>query len=369
MKKRNSALVAAVASLLVVASCGSDDPASDGGSSGTSGASATTQAGAATSEGGATTVAGTGGSGAAGAGKADDSLPPVVVGFHNLEGGALSLPEIREGFEAGVKYVNEELGGINGRPLEVDVCELDVTPESSVNCANRFVEAGVVAAVQGVDVAADAALPILQQAGIVEIGFFAFSPAMNSAVGDAYFTLVSHEEGYAADMKMQKTLGASSMAVVQADLPSAHAVFEDVYTPTSERVGIEVQDFYYPSQADWTTLAATILASSPDAVSLPAAEDSVCLAAVPALRAAGFTGVIHASSCSQIIDDLSPEELENTISHNEFYYETFTEIPAKPARDLEIFRKYMPEVDSLVYAQLGFADAVDVADDAAAGRG
>jgi len=56
----------------------------------------------------------------------------VLVGFHNLEGGAISLPQIREAFLAGVNYVNEELGGINGRPMKADTCNLDVTPESSV---------------------------------------------------------------------------------------------------------------------------------------------------------------------------------------------------------------------------------------------
>ena len=106
---------------------------------------------------------------------ADDSLEPVTFGFHNLEGGAISLPEIRLGFEEGIRYVNEELGGINGHPIEIESCNLEPTPESSVNCANQFVEAGVDVAVQGVDVAADAALPVLKQADIAEIALAAFT--------------------------------------------------------------------------------------------------------------------------------------------------------------------------------------------------
>ena len=114
---------------------------------------------------------------------ADDSLEPVTFGFHNLEGGAVSLPEIRHGFEEGIRYVNEELGGINGHPIEIESCNLDLTPESSVNCANQFVEAGVDVAVQGVDVAADAALPVLKQAGIAEIALAAFTTGVNSNPG------------------------------------------------------------------------------------------------------------------------------------------------------------------------------------------
>jgi hypothetical protein len=139
-----------------------------------------------------------------------------------------------------------------------------------------------------------------------------------------------------------------------------------VITPTAKKLGIEIAPFFYPTQADWTTLAATILASNPDAVSLPAAEDSVCLAAVPALREAGFKGYIHASSCSEIIDKLPIEQLTNVISHNEFYYPTFTSIPAKPQADIDTFMKYIkrdfPAYTSLVYTQLGFHVAVQAAD-------
>src|SRR6185369_15145781 len=96
------------------------------------GAATTAAAGATTTASGAATTA------AAAPVAADSSKPPVLVGFHNLEGGVISLPEIRQAFESGVKYVNEELGGINGRPMKAETCNLDITPESSVNCANQF---------------------------------------------------------------------------------------------------------------------------------------------------------------------------------------------------------------------------------------
>ena len=96
---------------------------------------------------------------------------------------SISLPEIRQAFESGVNYVNEELGGINGRPMKAETCNLDITPESSVNCANQFVEKNVVVAVQGVDVAADAALPIWGRPG------WSTSPSPGSPPGS------THREG------------------------------------------------------------------------------------------------------------------------------------------------------------------------------
>jgi branched-chain amino acid transport system substrate-binding protein len=352
-----------IAGTFFLGACGGDD--SEGSAATTAGGTASSGAATSTTAGGAASTDGVAPRQAAPV-KADASKPPVLVGFHNLEGGAISLPEIREGFQSGLNYVNEELGGINGRPLKADACKLDVTPESSVNCANQFVEKGVVAAVQGVDVAADAALPILQAAGITEIGFFAFSPAMNKAKGDAYFTLFANEDNYAGDLVTQQKLGAKSEAVVMADLPTSKALDAGVIQPTATKLGMKAKAFYYPTQTDWTTFAATVVATNPDAVSFPAAEDTVCLAAVPALRGAGFTGYIHASSCSVLIDKLDAKTLEKVINHNEFYYPTFTSIPPKAQQDIDTFLRFIkrdfPGFTSLVYTQLGFHIAVQVAD-------
>src|SRR5205085_7886303 len=198
--------------------------------------------------------------------KADDSKPPVLVGFHNLEGGALSLPEIRQAFESGVKYVNEELGGINGRPMKAETCNLDITPDSSVNCANQFVEKNVVVAVQGVDVAADAALPVWKQAGLVDIAFAGFTPGLNASRGDAFVTLFDSRDILAQNLIMQQKLGAKNVAVVQQDLASTKAYFDTVHKPTADKLGLQVQPFYYSDTTDWTTFAATILSTNPDGI-------------------------------------------------------------------------------------------------------
>ncbi|MDQ1423280.1 MAG: branched-chain amino acid transport system substrate-binding protein [Acidimicrobiaceae bacterium] len=345
---------------LLFAACGSSSKSGSGATTTIKAAAGatTTAAGTPTSSGAAPTTAAPQ--------KADPSKSEVLIGYHNLEDGQISLPEIRLGFDSGINYVNEELGGINGHPVKVDYCHLDVTPESSVNCANQFVEKNVVLAVQGVDVAADAALPILKQAGIAEVGFFAFSPAMNKAKGDAFFTLFANEDNYAGDLYTQQKLGAKSEAVVMADLPTSHSLDTDVIQPTAKKLGMTATAYYYPTTTDWTTFAATVLAKSPDAVSFPAAEDTVCLAAIPALRGAGFTGYIHASSCSEIIDKLDAKTLDKVINHNEFYYPTMTSIPAKAQQDLNTFMKYIkrdhPDFKSYVYTQLGFHIAVQAAD-------
>jgi branched-chain amino acid transport system substrate-binding protein len=367
--------------LLLAAACGDDDDSGGAattaaGGAATTEASATTGGGTETTGGGSETTAGGSATTAAGGSattavpqKADPSKPPVLVGFHNLEGGGvISLPEIREAFLSGVNYVNDELGGINGRPMKAETCNLDVTPESSVNCANQFVEKNVVVAIQGVDVAADAALPIWKQAGLVDIAFAGFTPGLNQSRGEAFVTLFDSRDILAQNLIMQQELGAKNVAIVQQNVASAKAYFDQVEKPTADKLGLGLTPFYYDDTTDWTTFAATVLSTNPDGIDMPAAQDAHCLAAIPAFRNAGFDGTIHASSCAEYVDKLPIEQAEGIINHNEFYYPTMDQdkIPAKAKNDLAIFDRYMkkdvPDLKSIVYGQLGFHIAVQAAD-------
>ncbi len=345
MSKFRKMAAFAAAAALVLGACGDDDDSSSG-----SGGSDTTAAGA------------------GGGNRFDPSLPPVLIGFHNLEGGAvISLPQIREGFEQGMRYVNEELGGINGHEMKIEACEVDVTPESVVNCGNRFVEKKVVIAAQGVDVVADAMLPILKSADIAETAFFAFSQGVNDAVGDVFVTMFSNNEGYASSVVAQLELGSKNVAVLVSDLPSGKAAYENIVKPAGERLGVKTTPFYFPQTAtDWTSFAQTVLAIKPDGITIPAPQEAECLGALPAFRDAGYTGVFHAGSCVEIRKQLDPKYLENTVNHSEYYVEEMTSVPDKVKGDFEIYNRFMeqgaPDIKDTTYGRLGFAFAVDLAD-------
>jgi branched-chain amino acid transport system substrate-binding protein len=298
--------------------------------------------------------------------KADPSLEPVLIGFTNVEGGAISQPEVRYGFEAGLEYVNAELGGINGHPLEAVECSMDLTPESSANCANEYVDAGVVAATQGYDVASDAALPILKEADTVYIASFAFGPLMNTSKGDAAALMFSNEDLYLSSLVEQQQLGAEKLAVFLEDLPVYRKLNDELLQPAAERLGIEAVPFFAPPNVDYATLAASMLATDPDAVSLPAVQDSSCTGMVQALRSLGFTGWIHASSCSEFIDTVEPPMLENVMVHNEFTYPDFVTISPKAEKDIDIYEYYIsqdhPDMEEHVrLGMYGFVNAVNTA--------
>ncbi|WP_236792289.1 ABC transporter substrate-binding protein [Amycolatopsis sp. GM8] len=297
--------------------------------------------------------------------KFDPAKPAVTVGFHNMEGGAISVPDVRAGFEAGMDYVNSELGGINGGEMKAVSCKTDGSPESSVNCANQFVQKNVVLATSGVDFGADSMLPVLKSAGLAEMGMVALAPAMDQAVGDAWFAAFSAREAYAADVVEQHNLGAKSLAVAMVDTAATRSNYDNIIAPAAAKLGMTAKVFYYPTQADWTSLAATIAATNPDAVTLWT-TGADALAAVPALRSVGFNGTINAGSNNEIIPRLDASVLQNVNFTSTFYSTDFASVPPKVKQDLDAFSYYIkkdgPNVQAMAQAQQGFYVAVQAAD-------
>jgi ABC-type branched-subunit amino acid transport system substrate-binding protein len=66
-------------------------------------------------------------------------------------------------------WINKN-GGINGRPLQVDVCDSQGTADGSTACARKAVEDGVVAVIGSFNFNPDALVEILEPAGIAYFG-------------------------------------------------------------------------------------------------------------------------------------------------------------------------------------------------------
>jgi len=287
--------------------------------------------------------------------KADSAKSPVLVGFENLEGGTVfSLPNLREGFEAGIDYVNAERGGINGHPLKANECKSAGTPDAAVACGNQFVQSKVVLSVLGVDFAADAALPVLKSANIVTLSRVALTPGVNTAVGSAYMDGYALQENYAANLISAKADGATTVADIYPDQAAEHTLFSQTIEPIASRLGVKVKDFYYPAQTDWTSLATTVVASNPKAVDLYS-SDADCASAVPALRAAGFTGIIRTASCQSLLHRLSPSALKDVYFASPVYSSAASSPPAKVASDISIYDSYMTK-DASDFGKAGFSN-------------
>jgi branched-chain amino acid transport system substrate-binding protein len=77
---------------------------------------------------------------------------PIKIGVQNLEGDPNgSFPEYSLGVQAAADYINAELGGLGGRPIEIELCKSIVSPDDSQRCANELSAAGVEVAISTIN--------------------------------------------------------------------------------------------------------------------------------------------------------------------------------------------------------------------------
>ena len=84
--------------------------------------------------------------------EADYSLPAVRIGLMNQENDPIgSFPEIRFGIEGAVNYINAELGGIDGHPVELVTCLQNSVPAAQ-ECAQELATSDLVSVINGVNI-------------------------------------------------------------------------------------------------------------------------------------------------------------------------------------------------------------------------
>jgi len=266
---------------------------------------------------------------------------PIAIGFVNSEGGAFSVPELRVGNEVATDYINNNLGGVNGRPIEVTRCATDGSPESSIDCANQLVEAGVVAVVEGTDLQGDAMLPILTDAGIPLVGHVQFGPARMFDPNSTYFGAAALAYGAAA-LQFYADEGAESVVWLLPDEPSSHAFTDASLEPASEALGIDYTTVYYDAASpNWAVLATTAVAEDPDVSGTIAATDAQCAEMVGALRDAGYEGRILAASCVGLHDALGDDAVGVDTDADHWHPGDIESAPAAKQAELEEYGAVM----------------------------
>jgi len=216
------------------------------------------------------------------------STKAITVGYTNLESSGNSLPEWRYGGQAAISYINAH-GGINGAQIKPVFCYVDGSPESSINCANEFVNDRVALDFMGVDVGIGSALPVLQNAGIPVIGTVGTSTQLSNP--DSFVLHGGNGPDVAALAQALKDAGAAKITFI--DLSGlgagATAAFE-IAKAVAPRLGIGISELQVPvTNTDWTSVVASALAGKPDGFVLDLSEDG-CTSVLQALHAANFKG-------------------------------------------------------------------------------
>lgn len=207
---------------------------------------------------------------------ADPDAEPIVIGMINQEDTPLgSFPEVRRAVEGGVDFVNAELGGVDGHPLELHTCITSFDPEQSAACAQEMVAQDVVALVGGLDVTSNGSVPVLEDNGIPQLGGI---PAnlVEQQSDVTFFFSGGVTGGLAAFLAHTAEEGGTSSVLAYGEFESFEVAAQDYAVPVADSLGIDLEVISYPLTAtDFLPVLTRAAESDPDSI-IVAAAGSAC---------------------------------------------------------------------------------------------
>ncbi|NKY54375.1 ABC transporter substrate-binding protein [Nocardia vermiculata] len=209
---------------------------------------------------------------------------PVKVGFISTEGGAVvSLPEMREGAQAAVEYLNKNGGGLAGHSVDLVVCKQQEEPTSATKCANELVEQKVAAVLspgtsQGaviVPIVAGAGIPYITLNGVSQVELTSPESASLSAGLPGTVTAMAQ----AAKKENMK-----SFTLFASDGGGIGAMINAMGAPIFQAAGVELKVVPIAlGVPDPTPLVTSGLSSKPDGVSV-IADAATCTSVYKAIQ-------------------------------------------------------------------------------------
>jgi branched-chain amino acid transport system substrate-binding protein len=236
--------------------------------------------------------------GASGGSSGDE---PLQVYFLNSQGSttSVSAPEGTQAAEAAVDHINKDLGGINGRKIEMKTCFMDQTPATETKCANQAVADKPDVIVYGNGSLDNISSVIAERAGIPFLIYTAFAPETLQSKNAFAFTNDALAPTIGAGV-LAKEKSFDSMTAIGLNFPVVTNNFE-IAEPIMKDLGIdfstEVVEYGAADQApQWQ--AAT--KRNPDAL-LIEEDAATCVGAAKAMATLGFDGQLYmASICDTV---------------------------------------------------------------------
>jgi branched-chain amino acid transport system substrate-binding protein len=263
----------------------------------------------------------------------------INIELVTTEKGAVSLPQFREGAVGVTNYVNAH-GGINGAKIKLDICSTDSTPEGSIACANTAIDNHDVAEFVAVDLAADASVPKLSQAGVPMVMDFPAGTITGTNPDVTVFS-GSAPAQIAGPFKYFAGQGGKSFAVVTVDEPAGHETIPPVTDPTSKALGIPIHDFYVnQTNPDFNSIILALKNAHADYVFVPLPEGQ-CTSLLSAANSLSFNGHLIFSSCSQYIAADSSASVGTYLTSPVYPYVGATEAPPAIKSQLETYGQVM----------------------------
>jgi len=289
----------------------------------------------------------------------------IVVGMVNQEDAPVgSFPEARQAAQAAVAHVNEDLGGVHGRPLRLEVCTTTGSPESSAACANRLVAKRPVAVLGGVDLGAAASLPVFEKAAIPYIGG---TPALGDELTSAAAWMLAG--GVVGDLVGQAqyaldTLKVKKVGALYVDLPGVLSTVVQAAQVVLKAKGVTDVKLVAASAdaADFAGPLKAATAGNPDVVVVLFPAQS-CARIMSAARALAVKAkLFYPSACaSQAVVDAAGPAAENA------YFATAYLPFDDPSPEVATWKSEARVTKPSVLSQAGFSVVMDLYDLLSAG--
>ena len=239
---------------------------------------------------------------------------PIVFGLLNIENGPIVFPELREGAEAAINYINEYKGGLQGRPIKLETCATDGQPATSARCANEVIEKDPLLILGGGDTGGPGAIPVYERAEIPYVGGVPFTPVESNSKDAVIFnSFGGFADNLAALAYAHEELGAESGVALGVGGTQGEFT-QAVLKNGMEGMGMEVTVVTFPeTTADVTSPAAEAVSQNADMVF--ADDPANCPALLKALESVGNTApVVTIELCA------SPQAIEAAGSAAEGVY-------------------------------------------------
>jgi branched-chain amino acid transport system substrate-binding protein len=315
MKLRNSRLVrtfaVAVVAALALAGCGGDD---SGGSAGTD----------------------------LGGLKGDPILLGSILTITNPAWNNQVMEDVNNAFAS---YINDQLGGIDGRPVKVESCDDFGDPAKTTQCLNNLTDKGVVGFVNNSSLAFGAnALPAMEQKGYVNMGGWPVSAAEYQSKNE-FLTSPGASGSYPSLAVFMKAQGADSLAMMYSNTPAGQAASDQIKALWQSLGGGTYTGVEFdPTAPDLTPAVAQVKKANPDALILAVGEGAAARL-FQSVQVAGIDAIVGATAAAsgKVVQDAAGGAM------NDVYF-SFASVPSTMDRDdttiyTDVMKKYAPDTE------------------------
>lgn len=240
---------------------------------------------------------------------------PIKIGTINQDTGAAgAFPELTIADRVAFEFINSELGGLDGHPLELVACDTAFDPQKSLACAQQMVDEDVVAVIGGIDIWGDG-IEVLENNGIPYVGgipvsFNAARSPVSFQFSGGIWGAVLGEASYAVN-----DLDADSIVIIHAEFPPITDA-ADYGKRYLDSIGVDYEIItVQPIGADMVAAMNQAAKSEPDAI-IALTADSGCVPTIQTAEQLGLDATLlltGACAAPNIIESAGDDAVEGLV--------------------------------------------------------